>query len=186
MTWEQWPIRGQYSGHVISADQSEASSSPPDVSVITIREATGAMISFPRMSIIWHLSWLWILKIFIKSNHNIVTATSSIKGQAFNNESMSKKIFIDRKSLKRVHFGAGGLSVHFQLAPRLFLIRTPHQLKSVVIISLNDSGLTKDSGKCTHSVEINCPICRERKGWKVLLDSPSIYFVLVTTTCNFW
>ena len=87
-------------------DQSEASiqvkwsvltnqetAAPPDVSVITIREATGAIISFPRKSIIWHLSWLWILKIFIKSNHNIVTATPSIKGQAFNNESSLKKIF---------------------------------------------------------------------------------------------
>ena len=43
------------------------------LSVITIREGTGANISFPRNSIIWHLSWLWILKIFIKSNHNITT-----------------------------------------------------------------------------------------------------------------
>ena len=83
-------------------------------------------------------------------------------------------IFIDRKSLKKVQFCAGGLSVHFLLAPRLFLIRTPHQLKSVLIISLNDSGLTKDSGKCIHSAEINCRICRELKAWKVLLALPLI------------
>ena len=167
-----WPIRGQFQPPWRVCHNNQRSHWRHD-------------IFSEKEWIIWHLSWLWILKIFIKSNHNIVTATSSIKGQAFNNESMSKKIFIDRKSLKRVHFGAGGLSVHFQLAPRLFLIRTPHQHKSVVIISLNDSGLTKDSGKCTHSVKINCPICRELKGWKVLQDSPSIYFVLVTTTCNF-
>ena len=90
----QRPIRGQYPGHVIWADQSgDRQQPPPDVSVITIREATGAVISFPGKSIIWHLSWLWILKIFIKSNHNIVTANPSIKGQAFNNESSPKKIF---------------------------------------------------------------------------------------------
>ena len=95
-------------------------------------------------------------------------------------------MFIDRKSLKRVHFGAGGLSLSaqcsFSTGAKTISNQNSSSAKSVVIIPLNDSGLTKDSVNCTASVEINCPSCRELKG---PLAWPSIYCVLGATTCRF-
>ena len=128
--------------------------------------------------------------IYIKSNHNILTAaawTSKVKPSTMKACPRKCLNFIDRKSLKRVHFGAVGLSlsVHFLLAPRLFLIRTPHQLNLLSLSpSMIQASLTKDSvkSKCTLRVEINCLSCRELKGSLAL---PSIYCVLGATTCKF-
>lgn len=127
--------------------------------------------------------------IYIKSNHNIMTAaawTSKVKPSTMKACPTKYLKFIDRKSFKRVHFGAWGLSlsVHFLLAPRLFLIRTPHQLN---LLSLSPSMIQASSQKTLYkmhsaSVEINCPSCRELKG---SLASPSIDCVLGATTCKF-
>ena len=134
-----WPIREQCSGHVICPDQSLDSR---EIVCHNNQRRHWRQHIFSKKQ--YHMTFELIMdskNIYkIKSQHHDGWTTSKVRPSTM--KVCPRKCLIDRKSFKRVHFGARGLSEHFQLAPRLFLIRPPHQLKSVVIISFNDSGLT--------------------------------------------